>query len=156
MPTVVAVPAGFSIFWGSFRLPNSAASSAIGYTTASWRDYMLKKADQESLSRPAFLLQILKNPYSFASSARSADVKRTVYLLATRMTRHSHYRSDKMSRFALLCELGESYSSCGIRGLAEGARAAPILRRCLAVICIHVIPYKAISSCSHTPAEGGR
>src|SRR5262245_61427249 len=35
--------------WGPFRLPGSAASSAIGYTTASWRNYIQINADQESL-----------------------------------------------------------------------------------------------------------
>jgi alkylated DNA repair dioxygenase AlkB len=33
-----SVPASLLILWGPFRLPDSAASSAIGYTTASWRD----------------------------------------------------------------------------------------------------------------------
>jgi hypothetical protein len=34
----ISFPTGFSILWGAFRLPGSAASSAIGYTTASWRE----------------------------------------------------------------------------------------------------------------------
>jgi hypothetical protein len=39
---------------------------------------MLKKAGQETHSRPAFLLQILQNPYglaSIAAFARSAGVR---------------------------------------------------------------------------------
>ena len=61
--------------WGAFRLPDSAASSAIGYTTASWRDYMLRKAGRKSPFRPAYhfaqfrlhgvvveLLQLLRPP----------------------------------------------------------------------------------------------
>jgi hypothetical protein len=47
--------AGFRSIGGSFRVPDSAASSAIGYTTASWRDYTLIKGDREPSSQPAFL-----------------------------------------------------------------------------------------------------
>src|SRR5262245_42632978 len=41
--------------WGSFRFPGSAASSAFGITTASWGDYMLRKAAGYHLpGRPFF------------------------------------------------------------------------------------------------------
>jgi len=61
----------------------------------------------------------------------SVATRRTPYKLtgsADMLTRHLHYRSDKLSRLALPSELIERRSPCGIRSLTEGGRAAPILR----------------------------
>jgi hypothetical protein len=50
------------------------------------------------------------------------------------MTRHSPYRSDKLSRLAQPSELIEYHFPCGINSLAEGGSPAPILRRRLELI----------------------
>src|SRR5262249_50026268 len=64
--------------------------------------------------------------------------------------------SDKLSRLALPSELIECHYPRGIRRLAEGGCLAPILRGRLATFRFQAILYKAISSCPHPPAEGGR
>jgi|SRR5215471_9169628 len=64
--------------------------------------------------------------------------------------------SDKLSRLALPSELIECHYPRGIRRLAEGGRLAPILRGRLATFRFQAILYKAISSCPHPSAEGGR
>ena len=42
-PSCVAESSRLSIFWGPFRLPGSAASSAIRYIAASWKVYTQNK-----------------------------------------------------------------------------------------------------------------
>jgi len=49
-----------------------------------------------------------------------------------KLTRHSLYRGDKLSRLAPLSELIERPSYCEIRSLSEGERPAPVLRGQLA------------------------
>jgi len=49
-----------------------------------------------------------------------------------KLTRHSLYRGDKLSRLAPPSELIERPSSCEIKSLAEGERPAPVLRGQLA------------------------
>jgi len=54
-------------------------------------------------------------------------------ILATPQTHHHIYHSDKLLRLAPPSDLIERHSHCGIRGLAEGGRLAPILPRRLAI-----------------------
>jgi len=52
----------FDLFGGTFRIPDSAASSAIGYTTASWRDYMLRGPAKESPSPADLSFRAIPHP----------------------------------------------------------------------------------------------
>src|SRR5262245_54569870 len=58
--------------------------------------------------------------------------------LPTKLTRLSHFRSDKLSRLAPPSELIERPSSYRIRSLAEGERPAPVLRGRLVYSLIYI------------------
>ena len=48
--------------WGTLSAPRFRSVLSHWFTTASWRDYIQKKADQESLPGRPFSLQILQTP----------------------------------------------------------------------------------------------
>jgi len=87
----------------------------------------------------ALFLKVRDEGATTCKLANSAPIElpsamQMAYLLATRMTPHFPYCSDKLSRLAMLSELFECHSTHRTGSLAEGGRLARFLRGWLALV----------------------